>query len=121
MNLEIPVSVSIKPAMVGAAGAIGGGLWAAVVSPDVVPVIGGIGIGIIGIGWSIFASGRDRRVTTLTHELEVLRRVVEQQEIDLGTCRAAKIAALKVNESLEVKIARLEAIQESSEHDQITH
>jgi len=115
-----------KPAAIGALGAIGGGLYAAVVSPDVVPVIGGIGIGIIGIGWSVYAAGRDRRAITLTSEIEVLQGIIKSRDQRIANCEVELFECQRVRrqlrEEVEVLGAKLAVMAEKSgEHGPVSH
>ena len=105
---------SSKAAGVGAGGAIFGALYAAAVGPDILPVMGGIGIGVIGIGWSIFSAGRDRRVTTLAHEIETLQRICSDKEIELEACREKRRHLTEEVERLSARVARL--TEESGDH-----
>ena len=109
---------SSKAASVGAGGAIFAAVYSAIVSPDIVPVMGGIGIGVIGIGWSIYSAGRDRRVATLTSEIEMLQRIQRDLEMELDGCRAQRKALREDVENLSVQLAR--AKTEIAEHDSDT-
>ena len=98
---------SVGPALVGAASAIGGGVWSAMISPDVVPVIGGIAIGVIGIGWSVYAAGRDRRVGVLTEEIEMLQRRLKEANTSLLDCEQHGREMVRENARLEAVVAGL--------------
>lgn len=108
---ECVVQVTKAASHIGT-GAIGAGglVFAAVslvVSPDVLPVVAGFGIGVIGLGWSIYSSGRDRRVTVLTQEIDSLQEVLMNCRKQLQECQEGHRKLYIDNEVLAAKIARL--------------
>jgi hypothetical protein len=107
-------------AAIGGIGAIGGRMLASIgpVVPDVLPVMGasvGIGIAIV---YQSLKLNRDRALDALATQLDGLQKIIKQQDLDIETCRKAKLELLKANEILEIKIARL--LGESGEHAQPT-
>lgn len=97
----------IKTGLLGAVSAMGGGIYAAAISPDVLPVIGGIGVGIIGIGWSIYAAGRDRRAATLTQQIDLLQKTLDALEIEMETSRTVRRGLRDEIETQSARIAHL--------------
>lgn len=87
------VGQATKYGFAGSFTAIGGSLYAAVVSPDIIPVISAMGLGVVGLGWSIYSAGRDRRVSTLVQEIGQLQEIMDER----STRNRSEIASIRAD------------------------
>ena len=94
-----------RPAAFGAFAAIGGSAWSAIISPDILPAIGGIAVGIVGLGWSIFMAGRDKRVDTLLAQIKTLQGLLDE-------CQGERQAGEKERKDLWIENYRLKGEME---------
>jgi hypothetical protein len=125
LDFFIDPLASTKSAALGAASAIGGGLYAAIATPaqnaaDNLPVVAGIAVGIVGIGWSIYSGGIDRRAKALTDQITLLQQFIKDRDEDLArkdreldACQAQRA---HYRERCEVLAARVARIQEEHSH-----
>lgn len=104
-------------AKIGALASFGGMVWAMALSPDNLPVLGGLALGIGGLGWSVYLSGRDRRASTLTQEIELLQSIVKSVRVELAEAQERAKKLVIENEVLSARVARLES--EDGDRDQV--
>jgi hypothetical protein len=108
----------IAPAVVGSAASLGMAAWQGVANlsaqvstlPDNIPVIGGLAIGIMGIGWSIYSAGPDRRAKTLIDEIATLREQIVTRDVTIKAQDVAITASLTERNKLLSEIGRLEGM-----------
>jgi hypothetical protein len=105
------------PALLGSAAALGAAAFdaarsamatAQISSPaDNIPIISGVAIGIIGIGWSIYSAGPDRRVRTLTDEIATLQEQAKRKDNVIKEQDMAITAGLDERNRLKAEIGEL--------------
>jgi hypothetical protein len=118
MSENTSSSQHVAPAVVGSMAALGSAAWRGVENlsaqvstlPDNIPVIGGLAIGIMGIGWSIYSAGPDRRAKTLIDEISTLREQIVSRDITIKNQDMAITASLSERNKLLAEIGRLEGM-----------
>jgi hypothetical protein len=118
MELLSPVAPATKLGFMASATSIGGSLYAAIVSPDVIPVVGAMVLGVTGLGWSIYSAGRDRRVGTLMQEIDLIQGILKGVRSDLAESQADRRLLANENARMAGRLARLEG--ESGSHEHLT-
>lgn len=115
-------SSHVAPAILGSVASFLGAGWGMVKSSvvpaqanvstfaDNIPIIGGLAIGIMGIGWSIYSAGPNKLVITLGDEIKELRSQVADKNATIKNQDQAIAASLSERNKLLADIGRLEGL-----------
>lgn len=115
-------SSHVAPAVLGSVASLGAGVWKAARAifdpslaqvstvPDNAPVFGAIVLGVVGLGWSIYSAGPDRRVKTLTDEIATLQDQLRRRTAEIREQDATIDALRKERSAFQAEIGRLEGL-----------